>query len=116
MGGITTREPLSPKFTSINLETPTAESFEGICMRQDNDRFYYPSNKLLYNIYSILNIGNKADPHRKNEIYSNLKINTDGLIFIRQSNPFKDDYPYYKDHLWNKGMERAAFLKNARNN
>ena len=116
MGGITTREHLSPKFTSINLETPTAESFEGICMHQDNDCFYYPSNKLLYNIYSILNIGNKADPHRKNEIYSNLKINTDGLIFIRQSNPFKDDYTYDKDHLWNKYTKRAAFLKNARNN
>jgi hypothetical protein len=109
-GSITTRELASPEFVTTNLEIMDSGSFEGICMEQKDTCFYYPSNKLLHNIYIIRNIGNRG-LYSNNKLYSLLEANADGFIFIRNSNSFNDDYPYNENYLWNKGVKRAAFLK-----
>lgn len=110
-GRITSREQMSNKFTTIDLDVTGSGSIEKVCLQQNHALFYYPSKKLLHNIYSIRDIRNKTSPFSKNEIFNCLKVNADGFIFIRNSNNFKDNYPYSDNYFWDKGIERAAFLK-----
>ena len=113
-GNITTREMLSHTFTTTNLEKTSAGSFEAMCLYQKDSCFYYPSDRLPHNIYLIRHIGNKENVFKNNVIYSCLKANTNGFIFIRNSNSFKDDDPVYEGNFfWDKALKRAAFLKGA---
>lgn len=110
-GTITSREQTSEKFTIIDLEEPGSGSIEKIFLSQDDSLFYYPSKRLCHNVYSMRYIGNRASTFTKKELFDCLKTNTDGFIFIRNSDSFKDNYPYSDNYFWDRGIERAAFLK-----
>lgn len=47
----------------------------------------------------------------KNQVYSHIKANTDGFIFLRNSSEFKDDYFYTGDYSWEKLRRRFKFLE-----
>ena len=87
-------------------------SIEDVCMQQEGIDFYYPAERLPYNIYPVRDIANMEVLYGKNYTYSLLKADIDGLIFLRTSNPFYQDYPCnMKDYYWDKLKKGWSFLE-----
>lgn len=111
IGKISTREKNSGEFTDISIEKMASGSIEEVCILQEDINFYYPSDKLPYNVYPIRNIGNREALYSNNYIYSLLKANINGFIFFRNSNCFNRNHSYDIDYNWNKAIKRSTFLK-----
>ncbi len=110
-GKITTRK-VNKEFTDASLEEMIPGSIEDVCMQQEGIDFYYPAERLPYNIYPVRDIANMEVLYGKNYTYSLLKADIDGLIFLRTSNPFYQDYPCnMKDYYWDKLKKGWSFLE-----